>query len=245
MKRQKANRKARAIAAQKRRIYFEVLLGAGLAAALILPAFFSVPIGSPRQMVMAQVKRGEPIESPTASNTLVSAATRLATAGADRIPFTNAVAKVTTNDPAQPGRKYRSVGFDKLASFPFEVTESIADETKDPLTASLKTTQQIPVGIKALNDTQVSVNGFMLPTKVEKRAVTEFLLLRNQGACCYGVVPKINEWITVRMVGKGVKPIMDQPITAYGTLHVEEVRENGYLVGIYRIDGDKISAPGD
>src|SRR5262249_19531505 len=53
-------------------------------------------------------------------------------------------------------------------------------------------------------------------------------------------VPKIHEWVSVKMADKGVKALMDQPVTLYGTLHVGEMRENGYLTGIYRLDGERM-----
>jgi hypothetical protein len=58
--------------------------------------------------------------------------------------------------------------------------------------------------------------------------------------CCYGVPPKINEWITVQMTGKGVKPVMDQPIAVVGTLYVGPTQENGFLTGIYSMKGEKV-----
>jgi hypothetical protein len=70
--------------------------------------------------------------------------------------------------------------------------------------------------------------------------VTEFLLLKNQMGCCFGISPGINEWIDVRTSGKGVNPLMDDLLTVYGTLHVGEVRENGYLTGIYRLDCERV-----
>ena len=97
----------------------------------------------------------------------------------------------------------------------------------------------------ALDKKFVSLKGFMLPLKVENGLITELLIMRDQSMCCYGSVPKINEWVSVKMTGKGVKPIMDQAVTMYGRLHVGEVRENGYLVGIYTMDGDKITGPLD
>jgi hypothetical protein len=38
---------------------------------------------------------------------------------------------------------------------------------------------------------------------------------------------------------------MDQAVTLYGKLHVGEIRENGYLVGIYQMDGEKLAGPLD
>jgi hypothetical protein len=83
----------------------------------------------------------------------------------------------------------------------------------------------------------------MLPLKVEGGLVTELLIMKDQSMCCYGATPKINEWVSVKMTEKGVKPMMDQPVTLLGTLHVGEMRENGYLIGIYRMDGEKMQAP--
>ena len=70
--------------------------------------------------------------------------------------------------------------------------------------------------------------------------------MKDQSMCCYGNVPKITEWISVKTTGKGVKPIMDQPVNIQGNmLHVGAMRENGYLVGIYGMDGEKLVESGD
>ena len=65
----------------------------------------------------------------------------------------------------------------------------------------------------------------------------------DQSMCCYGTVPKINEWVSVRMAEEGVKPVMDEPVTIHGTLKVGEfILENGYLVGIYEMDGQQMTS---
>jgi hypothetical protein len=84
----------------------------------------------------------------------------------------------------------------------------------------------------------------MLPLKVEGGLVTELLLMRDQSMCCFGTVPKINEWVAVKMTGGGVKPVMDQAVTLSGKIKIGAMRENGYLVGIYQMDGDRMDAPG-
>ena len=116
------------------------------------------------------------------------------------------------------------------------------DGQTDARSAAADTLRQIPNEVKALNDHKVSVKGFMLPTALEHRLATEFLILRNQSMCCYGIPPKITEWVNVRTAGKGVKPIMDQPVTVCGTFHVGDVRENGELVGIYCLDAEKLTS---
>ena len=139
--------------------------------------------------------------------------------------------------------EFQSVTFDKLASFEYEVPEEEYDPDKKP--DPKDNPDQIPAEIKAFNKKRVALKGFMLPLKVEDGLITELLVMRDQSMCCYGTVPKINEWVSVRMTGKGVKPIMDQAITIYGLLKVGEIRENGYLVGIYEMDGEKLTGPLD
>jgi hypothetical protein len=103
-----------------------------------------------------------------------------------------------------------------------------------------KPTDQIPAKIKALDQAKVAVTGFMLPTKMDKGLVKEFLLVKDAMMCCYGAMPKVNEWIVVKMNGAGVKPLMDIPITFEGRLKVGEMFENGYLTGLYLLEGDRL-----
>jgi len=136
---------------------------------------------------------------------------------------------------------YEGVTIDKLASFAYEVP-------LDPVTNKVelaKLNAQIPESIKSLDKKSVAIRGFMLPLKVENGLVTELLVMRDQSMCCFGTVPKINEWINIRMAGDGVQPIMDQAITLMGQLKVGEVLENDYLVGIYEMEGDRMIGPLD
>jgi len=185
--------------------------------------------------------RGEPIRAPIATN---------ATTAATPAAVTTAVARFEEPTPAPsapPAAQENSnepliVGFDRLASFTYEMPDDLSNTNR---VASEKSDSQIPKEIRALDKKSVALKGFMLPLKVEGGLVTELLIMRDQSMCCYGAVPKINEWVSVKMTSKGVKPIMDQPITMFGTLRVGEMRENGYLVGIYQLDGEKMAGPLD
>lgn len=147
---------------------------------------------------------------------------------------------LVTTDATLSG-DFLSVSFDKLASFEYQMPEDLTAPVADEEGTVYK--EQIPADIKALNAKNISLKGFMLPLKVEKGLVTEMLIMRDQSMCCYGTVPKINEWVSVRMEEEGVKPIMDEAVTIYGTLQVGEVLENGYLVGIYEMAGQKMDDP--
>lgn len=141
---------------------------------------------------------------------------------------------------------YFNIGFDLLASFEYEMPDEFSEEGEtQQLKSKEPEKEQIPGDVQGLDRKPVALEGFMLPLKVEDSLVTEMLILRDQSMCCYGTVPKINEWVSVRMTGKGVKPVMDMPVTLYGKLKVGEVYENGYLVGIYEMDADRMAEPLD
>ena len=159
------------------------------------------------------------------------------------IPVPTPAAPATPTPPASADAgkdgEFQLLGFDKLAGFNYVVPEYVG--TNQP---SLPNTNQIPANIRAFNGLPVALKGFMLPLKVEQGKVTEMLLMRDQSMCCFGSVPKINEFVTVKMVGGGTKAIMDQAVTLYGKLRVGEFMENGYLLGIYQLDGEKVAGPG-
>ncbi len=179
---------------------------------------------------IGKVPRGEPIK-PLAPRVEPIPAVAPAPAKPSTSP--------TTTESTLPGAgDFTAVGFDKLSSFKYEVP----DDTVKPAPGA-DPDQQIPTLVRGFNNKRVSLKGFMLPLKVEAGMVTEMLILRDQSACCFGATPKINEWVSVKMVGGGVKPIMDQAVTLYGTLRVGAMRENGYIVGIYQLDGEKMQGP--
>ena len=172
--------------------------------------------------------KGQPINSLPRTNLSVTAA---------NIP-------VIPERPPEKIGDYPLVGFDRLGGYRFDVSDDIMAPASNKVAwASAKTAEQIPEKIKGLDGHRAAIRGFMLPLKVEGGLVTELLIMRDQSMCCLGSVPKINEWVSVKMTGKGVKPIMDQAVTLFGTLRVGEMRENSYLVGIYRMDGEKMTGP--
>jgi hypothetical protein len=256
MKKRKRDRQSRALKARSRKSYLGLAIGGAFGVVLFVIAFSVVPTVSNRQLaetVRAQAVRDTRSALPVHTGPpVVSGAARGQADGSDAVPGagdaraanTNLVRKLNApNAPRRSKEDYLAVGFDTLSSFRFVVTDRMVDATQDSAGASLGTTSQIPNEIKALNEKNVAIKGFMLPVKFDGAFTTEFLILKSQGLCCYGVVPKINEWVNVRLPGKGVKPIMDQPVTVCGTFHAGELRENGELVGIYRLDCDHLIKP--
>lgn len=164
-------------------------------------------------------------------------------------PPSNSAATLTKSGNAEPGTRnpeseFPLAGFDILSGYPIEISdELLGPVTNDVAAVSAKTDALIPAKVKAFDKKRVALKGFMLPLKVEGGLVTEMLIMKDQSMCCYGTVPKIHEWVSVKMTDKGVKPLMDQPVTLMGKLYVGEMRENGYLTGIYRMDGEKMAVP--
>lgn len=142
-----------------------------------------------------------------------------------------ALALIAAAPPVRAGEETITVGFEKLASFEFVAPP---DEAGAP-----EAEKQIPEPVRALDAKKVAVTGFMLPVKMHEGLVTEFLLVKDPMMCCYGVMPKVNEWVVVKMNGKGVPPLMDVPITFEGTLKVGQLYEGGYLTGLYLLQGDR------
>jgi hypothetical protein len=206
--------------------------GAFVASALVSSLYFAeASPGRPARgrPIQTQPPRGEPIQP-------AKPVVPPAEGGVQDAAATDAEKDV---EERRGSHNYVRVGFDRLAGFEYAVPE-YTGLTPPPA----PNTNQIPASIKRFDGQRVAVRGFMLPLKVEKGKVTELLLMRDQSMCCFGTIPKINEVVTVKMVGGGAKPVMDQAVTLFGTMRVGEFTENGYLLGIYQLEGEDMDGPG-
>jgi hypothetical protein len=122
----------------------------------------------------------------------------------------------------------RVVDFEELAGFAYTPPSDGAAWPADTLAG-------IPEAVRKLAGRRVSVSGFMLPIKLEAGRVTQFLILRNQMACCYGVAPAPNEWIVARSRA-GLAAVADTPVSYTGVLRVGAKREEGFFIGIYELE---------
>lgn len=147
-------------------------------------------------------------------------------------------AKLAAATPDQPLKKEAdgswNVSFGQLASYHLEAPAQGA-------AAKPGSVERIPEALRQLDGQRVRLSGFMLPVKVEGGLATEFLIVRNPLVCCYGMMPAPNEWVCVKAPGKGVAMQMDTPLQFSGTLHVGEIYEGNFFVGVYRLDADKVS----
>lgn len=124
--------------------------------------------------------------------------------------------------------------FDDLASYRYEYPEDGKNPKKD----------QIPAKVLGLDGKRIAIKGFMIPLKNDGENVVEFVLVRNQNACCFGIVPAMNEWIHVKMDPEQVAPYaIDIPITVFGELDIGEAYENELLMSIYRLQSNRVVEP--
>ena len=105
---------------------------------------------------------------------------------------------------------------------------------------------QIPQPIKDLNTKKIALQGFMVPIDLKNGKSTKFLLVKDQSLCCFGRMPRMNEWISVRMKsGSTVRVFTDRPVSVLGTLTVCEQIENGEVISLYRMEADDVAGPLD
>lgn len=131
---------------------------------------------------------------------------------------------------------YLKLGFDRLAGYKFVTPayDAVVDAKLPPPTGE----DQIPALVKSWSGHKAVITGFMLPTRLENGRAVEFLIMANQMACCFGVIPDMNDWVVVRMP-QGTPVIQDVPISFYGTLKVGAMYDNGYMTGIYEMDAER------
>lgn len=134
---------------------------------------------------------------------------------------------------------YAKISYSQLAGFKFRPPpQPIAPDRPPPDVLA-----QVPASIRKLDGKKVVLTGYMLPLKLENGLATEFFFLSSPTACCYGIIPEGNEWMLVKMRKEGLPPIQDVPMFLAGRLHVRARWDEGYLLGIYDLEGDGLLKP--
>jgi hypothetical protein len=194
--------------------------------------------------------RGKPIRPPPGSTNILPSATNAATI--IRLPGGVVITNVpgeflprSTNMvrvPAVAARKftrygYQPVSFTELARFFVEVPNFTSGDSPAQKWETIR--QQIPEDVLGLNGNKIALAGFTLPITLVNGRATEFLLLRTQAACCFGMVPRVNEIVMVKMAAPGMVPQLDVPMVVGGTLSVKWIGEGDQLTAIYELQADR------
>lgn len=100
--------------------------------------------------------------------------------------------------------------------------------------------KKIPEPVMVLNGEIVKVTGFMLPVDFEDGKVNSFLLMNSRLACCFGVMPRENEFIYVEMEdGKSTKFMTDIPVEVSGKLRIGDDNLVGSLYSMEALNINK------
>jgi len=97
----------------------------------------------------------------------------------------------------------------------------------------------LPDDIKTLDGIQFRTTGFMIPMN-QADDITEFAMVIDLFSCCFGQPPGVQHTIQVRTPkGKAVSYFNDQ-IVVEGTLHVEEKKEDGYVISLFELEATSV-----
>jgi hypothetical protein len=140
------------------------------------------------------------------------------------------------------GQPVQDLGFEHLSSFPYTIVDCGTGATTEQIDAARKN-DQVPAAIRAFDSKRVALTGYMLPLQIENGRAKKLILMRDVTTCCYGATPNMNDYVVVTMKGEGVKAVQDIPVVLVGVLRVGEKYENGYLVSLYELEGEKFLGP--
>ena len=157
-------------------------------------------------------------------------------------PAISAMPNPVTAYPVDEG--YPMVGWQTLASYIYDAPS--IDEQRMKKIRMLKPKHAIPKFIYDLNGTKAAITGYMMPMDTDESGenATSFVIVRSQMSCCFGAIPRLNEWVMVNMEkGKKTRITMDVPMTVYGTIETGEKYEDMKGWSLYRMTGEKTKIP--
>ncbi len=106
-----------------------------------------------------------------------------------------------------------------------------------------ETEWEFPANVEALDGEYVSIIGYMIALEYdedpedEDKTVTRFMLVRDLASCCFGGMPRPDEWLDVTLATPCEYWIY-RPVRATGTISVGLDRfEDGLLASVFQIGG--------
>ena len=140
------------------------------------------------------------------------------------------------------GAEVLSLGFDKLSSFPYKITDAGTGATPEEIAAAMKK-DQVPTWVRVYDNVKIALTGYMMPLQIENGKSKKFVMMRDINTCCYGAVPNMNDYVVCTMKGSGIEVVQDIPVQLVGTFHVDQKYEGGYVVSLFVMDGEKFIGP--
>jgi hypothetical protein len=96
---------------------------------------------------------------------------------------------------------------------------------------------QAPPDAKALDGKKVFIKGYVYPGQ-RQYGITQFLLVRDQGSCCFGGNPKVTDRILVQLSDSEGLAFSSKLFKLAGTFHVSDPRDAPDAKGVvlYHLD---------
>jgi hypothetical protein len=93
----------------------------------------------------------------------------------------------------------------------------------------------VPDAVRAFHGKKVTITGFMYPSQ-QTRGITEFILMKDRGTCCYGPKVQWTHFLTVTCA----RPVdySPEPVTFVGTFRVDPQVDKDYVLGLYYLDAE-------
>lgn len=101
-------------------------------------------------------------------------------------------------------------------------------------------TRTLHPDVAALNGQKVFLKGFMYPTR-QTEGLTEFVLAKDNGDCCFGGQPQITDMIYVRLKGNLKFDFTTERVSLAGIFHAGKMNQTDEgLTPIYELDAQYI-----
>ena len=99
----------------------------------------------------------------------------------------------------------------------------------------------LPEDVKKLNGIKIRLTGFMIPA-AQADKVTRFSLVPSLFSCCFGRPPQVQHTITVLCADGHSIAYSPDRVVVEGKLTVDERKDDGYVVEIFRVNADSVQA---
>ncbi len=147
----------------------------------------------------------------------------------------------TAGEPEKPAAigRVRKDGVREIAFLDLALEGLDPDEVIDSLLFPDDFPEQlVPQPILDLDGQRIAVTGYMIPGRIKKGGIVhDFLLVRDLLACCFGGMPKPDEWIDVVMAeGHDAEYHRYVPLTVTGTFSVgQDIDEESLAPPIFKL----------
>jgi hypothetical protein len=143
-------------------------------------------------------------------------------------------AATTADDPARP-RTFAVEGPDHALRVNFDDLDLLKVLNMDPVTPDC--VEQMPAWLKDLSGKKVRIRGFMKPGPLEEN-IPQFVLVRDQGLCCFGPKGKIYHLISTTLKkGTTTDYIELRPFDVLGTFRIGLLQlDDGTIFQLYYLD---------